>query len=257
MRLAAFDLDGNLIRGQTTCEAIAAGIGHIERMRQFEQLRPNQFEEVTAAVEEMARWYSVFTFSDLKEHLRTVQLAPGAKTGFDLLRDHGFNIAIISLTWEFAVEWLANRLGADHFIGRGLSSEGVISHFWPQDKARWLTELAARLGVDMNDVSAAGDSRGDIPMLISVGHGYWVGQEFPPELDGKVIHEPAGDIYLLATKIIELSRDESRISSRYVPLIDSAAFSVSNEVTDAEFVTFWVGHNHGTAGTGRAEYCPA
>ena len=202
MSIVAFDLDGTLIRGQTICEAIAAGIGRIERMRQFEKLRSNQFEEVKAAREEMAQWYADFSFSDLNQHLRTLQLAPGVEEGFQLLHDHGFTIAIVSLTWEFAVMWLAKRLRAEHFVGQGLSSDGVISHFWPEDKARWLTELAARLEVDMNDVAAVGDSRGDIPMLTSVGHSYWVGQEIPPELDGKVLHEPAGDIYQLAQKII-------------------------------------------------------
>ena len=30
LRLAAFDLDGTLLRGQTACEAIAKGIGRID-----------------------------------------------------------------------------------------------------------------------------------------------------------------------------------------------------------------------------------
>ena len=49
MRIAAFDLDGTLLRGQTACEAIAMGIGRIGRMREFEQLGSNQIEEVMAA----------------------------------------------------------------------------------------------------------------------------------------------------------------------------------------------------------------
>ena len=172
LRLAAFDLDGTLLRGQTCCEAIADGIGRIERMREFEQLQSDQIPKVTAAREEMAEWYSPFTFSSLCKHLTTIEVAPGADEGFALLRQHGFKIAIVSVTWEFAVEWFADRLGADYSVGTGLSSDGLITHFWPQDKARWLTELAGRLGVDMEDVAAVGDSTGDIPMLHSVGHRY-------------------------------------------------------------------------------------
>ena len=206
MRIAAFDLDGTLIRGQTACEAIAEGIGRIDRMREFEQLRSNQIEEVTAAREEMAEWYSAFTFSDLRKQLAAVSTAPGAAEGFALLRDHGFKIAIVSLTWEFAAQWFADMLGADYVVGQGLSTEGQITHFWPQDKAKWLTGLAAKLDVDMKDVAAVGDSRGDIPMLLSVGHRYWVGETIPSELEGKVVHEPAGDILLLAHRIIESQR---------------------------------------------------
>ena len=199
MRLAAFDLDGTLIRGQTACEAIAVGIGHLERMREFEQLGSDQIEEI-------AKWYSSFTFSDLCQHLTAIRVAPGVDEGFALLRDHGFSIAIISLTWEFAVEWFASRWGVDHFVGTGLTSDGLITHFWPQDKALWLAGLAAKLGVAMEDVAAVGDSRGDIPMLLSVGHRYWVGQTIPPELDRTVIHEPTGDMRLVAHRIVEAQR---------------------------------------------------
>ena len=145
MRIAAFDLDGTLIRGQTACEAIAEGIGRIERMREFEQLRSNQIEQFMAAREEMVQWYSAYTFSDLCKHLSAVNIAPGVDEGFGLLRDHGFKIAIVSLSWEFAVEWFANRLGADYSVGTGLSSSGVITPFWTQDKALWLTGLAGKL----------------------------------------------------------------------------------------------------------------
>ena len=203
MRIAAFDLDGTLIRGLTACEAIAAGIGRIDRMREFEQLRSNQIEEVMAAREEMAQWYSSFTFGALCQHLTVVNIAPGMDEGFALLRDHGFKIAIVSLTWEFAAQWFADMLGADYVVGQGISTEGLVTHFWPQDKAKWLTGLAAKLDVDMKDVAAVGDSRGDIPMLLSVGHRYWVGETIPPELEGSVILEPAGDILLLAHRIID------------------------------------------------------
>ena len=199
MRIAAFDLDGTLLREQTVAEAIAMGIGRIGRMREFEQLGSSQ-------IEEMAEWYSSFTFSDLCKHLTAIRFAPGVNEGFALLHDHGFKIAIVSLTWEFAVEWFANRLGADYSVGTGLSSGGLITHFWPQDKALWLTGLAAKLGVDMKDVAAVGDSGGDIPMLLSVGHRFWVGEAIPPELDRKVIHEPTGDIRLVAHRIVEAQR---------------------------------------------------
>lgn len=203
MRLAAFDLDGTLLRGGTVCEAIANGIGRLDRMRALEQLRYDQAQEVIAAREEMAEWYSAYTLSDLSEHLTAARVAPGVDEGFALLRDRGFKIAIVSITWEFAVEWFANKLRADYSVGTGLASDGLITHFWPQDKALWLARLAEKLGVEMRDVAAVGDSSGDIPMLLSVGHGYWVGQTVPAELGTEVIHEPRGDIRLVAQRIVK------------------------------------------------------
>ena len=206
LRLAAFDLDGTLLRGQTACEAIARGIGRLERMREFEKLRYDQVQEVVAARQEMAEWYSAFSLDELRGHLAAIQLAPGAREGFSLLRDHGFKISIVSVTWAFAVEWLAEMLGADYSIGTGLSPDGRIDHFWPKDKATWLTGLAGRLGIDPQDVAAVGDSSGDAPMILSVGHRYWVGQTVPPELDGQVTHFPGGDIRLIAEHIVRMTR---------------------------------------------------
>lgn len=203
MKIAAFDLDGTLLRSHTACEAIAEGIGRLGRMREFEQLRSNQFEEVRAAREEMAQWYSEFTFGDLCKHLTAIRVAPGTEEAFASLHHHGFRVAIVSLTWEFAAGWFANKLGADYFVGQGLSPEGAITHFWPQDKALWLTGLAEKLGADMKNVAAVGDSGGDIPMLLSVGKRFWVGQTIPPQLEGKVIHDPSGDIRLVAQRMIE------------------------------------------------------
>ena len=113
-----------------------------------------------------------------------------------MLHEHEFKIAIVSLTWDFAAEWFAGRSGADYSVGTRLSPDGEVTHFWPQDKALWLTSLADRLGVGMNDVVAVGDSRGDIPMLLAAGHRYWVGETFPlgareciypPSLDGNIL----------------------------------------------------------------------
>ena len=203
MKLAAFDLDGTLLWGESVWEAIARGIGRMERVREMEeQIAPDQIAEVTAAREESAGWYSAYTSEELLEHVASMQVAPGVDEGFALLRQHGFRIALVSLTWEFAVEWFANRFGADYFVGTALSPDGRITHFWPANKALWLAELADKLGVNMSDVAAVGDTRGDVPMLLAAGHPYWVGETVPPELNGKVVHQPDGDIRVVAESIV-------------------------------------------------------
>ena len=203
MKLVAFDLDGTLLWGDSVWEAIARGIGRLERVREMEeQIAPDQIAEVTTARQESAEWYSAYTFDELLEHVASMRVAPGVDDGFALLRQHGFRIAIVSLTWEFAVEWFANRFGADYFVGTVLSPDGRITHFWPEDKALWLTELADKLGLDMGDVAAVGDTRGDVPMLLAVGHPYWVGETVPPELEGEVVHLPDGDIRVVAESIV-------------------------------------------------------
>ena len=202
MRLAAFDLDGTLLRGESIWEAIARGIGRLERVREMEQFRADQVAEMTASIEESAGWYSAFTFDELLEHVNSIPIASGVEEGFAILRKHCFKIAVVSLTWEFAVERFTDRFGGDYYVGTGLSSDGQITHFWPEGKALWVAGLADKLGVDMRDVAAVGDSRGDVPMLLAVGHPYWVGEAVPAELDGRVIHEPDGDIRVVADSIV-------------------------------------------------------
>ena len=200
--LAAFDLDGTLLKGETVCEAIAHGIGRIERMRELEQLQYNQVSEIAAAREEMARWYSSFSLDELCARLAEMRLATGLEEGFELLRGNDYHLAIISVTWEFAVKWFAKRLGADYHVGVGLSSSGRITHFGPEDKALWLRNLARGLGLHMRDVAAVGDSSGDIAMLEAAGHSFWVGERVPHVLAGRAIHQPNGDIAEIARQIV-------------------------------------------------------
>ena len=204
VRLAAFDLDGTLLKGETVCEAIASGIGRIEQMREFEQLQHTQIEEIAAAREEMAKWYSRYAFQELCGHLTKMRFAPRLEEGFKLLHSHDVKIAIVSLTWQFAVKWFAKRLGANYHVGVGLSPIGQITHFWSADKALWLGKLAQDLGVEMCEVAAVGDSSGDIAMLNAVGHSFWVGESVPHELTGRVIHQPDGDISEIAREIVRI-----------------------------------------------------
>jgi len=128
---------------------------------------------------------------------------PGVHEGRSLLKRHGFNIAIISITWEFAVEWFAHQFGAEYFIGTRLSLDGDITGFWPSDKPVWLKSLADRLGTPMHDVAAVGDSSGDLDMLRAVGHPYWVGSHLPAGFTGA--HHPDGDIERIAQDIVAVA----------------------------------------------------
>jgi HAD superfamily phosphoserine phosphatase-like hydrolase len=161
--LVAFDLDGTLVRTDTCCETIARPLGRLARMREFERL--STADDIAVARAEMATWYSAVSPGDLCAPLGTLPLAPGTREGFRLLRRHGVQTAIVSITWEFAVAWFAQQLRADYYVGTGLAPDGQISHFWPADKARWLAALAHRFGLDLDEVAAVGDSAGDLPML--------------------------------------------------------------------------------------------
>mgnify|MGYP001342207247 CR=1 FL=1 len=118
-----------------------------------------------------------------------------------LLKQHGMHLAIISITWEFAVAWFAQQWGIQHFVGTRLSEAGEITHFWPEDKANWLTQLAQDLQLDLKQVAAVGDSWGDLSMLRIVGYPLFVGHTLPEELPPET-HIPQGNIYEIAQRIV-------------------------------------------------------
>lgn len=199
IRLVAFDLDGTLLRRQTVCELLASHLGQSERMQQLERLQHP--EALRQAREEMASWYQSQPRSQLCTVLQQAALAPRVREGLTLLQQHGIQLALISITWEFAVAWFAQQWGIAHFVGTRLSTLGEITHFWPEDKATWLKQLAHQFELEPRQVAAVGDSSGDEAMLRVAGYPLFVGtrlpEGFPPEA-----HDPAGDIYTIAQRII-------------------------------------------------------
>ncbi len=198
--LVAFDLDGTLIRGDTVCQAIAREMGHLERMNELERL--TALEDIAAARSELVSYYASETREQLLSHVERCKLAPGAEEGFALLRYHKVRTAIVSITWTFAVEWFARKLGADYWVGTRLSEDGHVDHFWPEDKARWVRDLMRDLGLRRGQVAAVGDSWGDAQMLRTVGHPFYLGETLPSGLEAT--HCPSGDIAEVTRRILDL-----------------------------------------------------
>ena len=91
LRLAAFDLDGTLLRGDTVCEALARKLGHLERMRELEatQEARQDRDSLLFLRTELAAYYHGVPALELRSSLSTLTLAPGAREGFALLRRAG------------------------------------------------------------------------------------------------------------------------------------------------------------------------
>lgn len=198
--LVAFDLDGTLLRGATVCELLAAPLGRLAEMRRFEALSAEP--EIAAARREMARWYEGRSVRELCEALGAATWAPGAREGIALLQAGGVEVAIASITWSFAVEWVAERLGVTRTLGTRLERGGRVRHVWPRDKGRWLERLVAELGVPAERVAAAGDSGSDADLLAASSLRFFVGAGAPPPLPA-LEHRPAADIGSLAREILE------------------------------------------------------
>jgi phosphoserine phosphatase len=160
-------------------------------------------EEIRVAREEMAKWYAPSTLAELCSYLTSIKLAPGVEEGFSMLRRHGIKIAIVSITWEFAVEWFAKQLGADHYVGTRLLPDHEIVHFWPSDKPIYLTRFISQLGLTRDEVAAVGNSSDDIDMLRAAGYRFFVGRKKPERL-GALSHYPDGNILQVSEAIVRI-----------------------------------------------------
>ena len=197
--VVAFDLDGTLLRGPTVCELLAEPLGRLAEMRRFEALSTEP--ELAAARDEMARWYEGRTPAQLCAALHAARWAPGAREGVALLQANGVEVVIASITWSFAVEWLAGRLGVARSLGTRLEAGGRVAHVWPRDKPRWLDGVLSVLGVPRTRVAAVGDSGSDTDLLAAAGLPVFVGRGAAPPLRG-LLHRPEGDIEQIAREIL-------------------------------------------------------
>jgi len=198
--LVAFDLDGTLLRGPTICEILATPVARVRETREFEAASTQA--EVAAGRVAMARWYREVPMSALLSSLESARWAPGVAPGIDLLRRSGIEVAIASITWRFAVRWFADQLNIQWHLGTELLEDGGVAHVWPEDKGRWLRNLASELLVPAERVAAVGDSRGDVELLRAASLRIFVGSALPTDF-ANVQHLPDESIDAVARRIVD------------------------------------------------------
>jgi HAD superfamily phosphoserine phosphatase-like hydrolase len=199
--LVAFDLDGTLLRGPTVCEILATAAGCEEETRAFEAVRGEA--EIAAGRLAMARRYRDVPETRLLASLSNAEWAGGAHQGVALLQDAGYEVAIASITWGFAVRWFAEALGVRWHLGTELTPDGEVVHVWPRDKGRWLRRLGGELSVPPGRIAAVGDSAGDVELLGAASLRVFVGATVPGGLDD-VHHWPGAPIDSVADRVLEL-----------------------------------------------------
>lgn len=197
--LVCFDLDGTLLRGPTVCEVLAESLGRLAEMQQFETLTSEP--EIVLARIEIERWYRESGVPDLAERCKGAQLAPGAEEAVAQLQSNGIEVAIASITSEFAVAWFAKRLNVRHYLGTGLSASGEINHVWGRSKGQWLSRLTSDLAVPKARVASVGDSAGDADLLRAATLRFFVGRQLPNDV-AEVIHMPDADVRDIAHRIL-------------------------------------------------------
>ena len=211
IRLVAFDLDGTLTRGRTCMEAIAGALGFAGQMATWEQARTER--ELTAARLGMWEHLRHHSSQDITAAIAGIPLAPGAADGIAALRAVGIRTVIVSLTLAQCAAYFARRLGADAHIGTEPDGNGGFRHVFPATKPVLLAQHARAFGIPPQQIAAAGDSPGDIPMLRAVRTSIYVGTTMPGDFT-PTWHLPQAPIDEIARIILAPGSPDAPPASR-------------------------------------------
>lgn len=176
-RLVAFDMDSTLIEAEVIDElAKEAGVG--QQVSEITELAMRGEIDFSESFRRRVALLKGLNAETLETVAARLQLTEGAERLIGSLRRLGYKTAILSGGFSFFARKLQARLGIDYVFANELDiADGVVTGKVIGDivdgekKARLLQEIAAREGIQLEQVIAVGDGANDLPMLSAAGLG--------------------------------------------------------------------------------------
>jgi phosphoserine phosphatase len=174
-RVVAFDLDGTLLRGTTVSLCLAEWTGTAEALRDLETRFAAGAISNAVIADTSAAWLAGRALTDVAKLLEDQPWISGIAETVDALHADGAEVLLATITWRFAAECLAERLGFDAISGTELESRdglltGTVSRQFDEwDKLAFVEAFCHEQGVPLAEAAAVGDSRSDVPLFGRVG----------------------------------------------------------------------------------------
>jgi phosphoserine phosphatase len=133
---------------------------------------------------DIALWHPLPSFDEVRGVLASCRLAPNTKEVVGEIHRKGYRTAIVTGGLDFLAERVARELEIPHVLANGLevdesgrlTGEGIF-RVEPSRKDEVLEDLAAGLGIRLEECVAVGDSKYDVRFLKRAGLGVAVGSD--------------------------------------------------------------------------------
>ena len=177
-RLLIADMDSTLI-GQECVDELAARVGVGDRVAAITERAMRGDIAFAPALRERVALLQGLPETVIQDVLKDrITLSRGARTLVQTMRANGAYVAIVSGGFRQFTGAIRERLGADEDRANVLMIEGgrltgqVMEPILGQDaKLSALKEIAAAMGLALDDTLAVGDGANDLPMLQAAGLG--------------------------------------------------------------------------------------
>ncbi len=173
-----FDLDGVLVNEPSAWWTLHHAFGTFEASKENLRAYEAGIIDYPEFMRRDIHLWGIRSIKEVETVLHNFTLSEGALEVCDILRQRGYQIAILSAGIDIIARAVSGKLGIEYWVANGLkvdakgllTGEGIF-RVDLKEKERALKKLVGPLGIAFPDVAAIGDSKHDVSFMQACGVG--------------------------------------------------------------------------------------